>query len=685
MIGFKSHHALTGFALWLGALSATASCAQENHVATLPFANSNFEQGDLSSWSVKGEAFSQQPTRGDNSQTRGRESCQLAGEYWVGGFERCTKTIGAPGEIGGDEPVGELLSPKFTVTKRYLSFLVGGGQQPGQLGVKLICAGQEQELATGVDSESMVRCNADVSKFLGQEARLVIYDNATGTWGHINVDDFVATDQPIPDSSQEFVIRTDLAADGYSEIDYSEPLRPQFHFTSGRNWLNDPNGMVYDGKKYHLFFQHNPAAPVWGNMTWGHATSPDMVHWTQHPHALLPYRVEGRSGTIFSGTAVVDHNNSLGMQKGEQKTLCAFFTFATHPKFYQALAYSTDGGATWTYWNEGRPVVPNQSEQGFDPEQRDPKVFWHEPSQRWVMVLWVQSNPGRVRFFTSQNLTDWTFASDLMRDWAFECMDLFFVPAEGGGGEHQAVLYDASFDYEIGTFDGTEFHTTAGPFHAGGGNYYAAQTFNNAPKGRNVQIGWMRGGPNAAERYGLPYNQQMGFPYELTVKSVDSQPKLFAWPIAELDTLVASSITSRSQTVGSEGIDLTSELVAADLMDIEVAFDPGSAEAIHLEFGAAHLRYLNQQHELWMTVADDWGDSQEVLVFDNLAPRDGAIALRLLVDRLSVEVFAFGGERFYAGYVPPLQSSAHIEAKAIGGEAIISSLEVRKLRSAWRK
>lgn len=150
----------------------------------------------------------------------------------------------------------------------------------------------------------------------------------------------------VADPALDFAFSTTVKPESYDDIDYSEPLRPQFHFTSSKNWLNDPNGMVYDGEKYHLFFQHNPNSTKWGNMTWGHATSPDMMHWTQHKHALIPYRVDGHSGIIYSGTIIVDHNNSLGVQKGDVPTLCAFFTWAGTPKFYQAMAYSTDRGET---------------------------------------------------------------------------------------------------------------------------------------------------------------------------------------------------------------------------------------------------------------------------------------------------------------------------------------------------
>lgn len=648
------------------------------HGATPLFANSDFESGHLAPWTAEGDAFIYQPIKGDNPAARHRESSRHEGEYWVGGYENHNGDAGRPGDTFTDEATGALTSPEFEVREQYISFLIGGGEKPDELGVKLLCDGDEVQLATGRDSESMVRCNADVSAYVGKRARLVVYDNATGDWGHINVDGFVAAAEPIIDHSQEFAFDPEIAAESYSDIDYREPLRPQFHFSSGRNWLNDPNGMVYDGKKYHLFFQHNPLAPVWGNMTWGHATSPDMVHWTQLPHALLPYRVDGRAGTIYSGTAVVDHNNSLGVQQGSRKTLCAFFTFATEPRFYQAMAYSTDGGLTWTYWDEGRAVVPHQ---GFDSGERDPKVFWHEPSGRWVMSLWVQSNPGRVRFFTSENLTDWTMASDLMRDWAFECMDVVFFPSDDG---EKAVVYDASFDYEVGTFDGKAFHTEAGPFQAGGGAFYAAQTFNNSPDGRVVQIGWMRGGPNAAEKYGLPYNQQMAFPCELTLHSVDGVPKLFAWPIVEIDTLVEAMHTSGPVMVDHHGRDLT-EGDPLDLADIEIEFDPGDAATVYFDLGRARLRYVRDKHELWMSGVNDQGDRVETLMLRGLAPREGSIKLRLLVDRLSVEAYAFGGERFYAGYYDPHEVPRGVFVKASDGSANVQAMRVRKLRSAWRQ
>jgi sucrose-6-phosphate hydrolase SacC (GH32 family) len=428
-----------------------------------------------------------------------------------------------------------------------------------------------------------------------------------------------------------------------------------------------------------MFFQHNPLGPGWGNMTWGHATSPDMMRWTQQKHALRPYRIGDRAGTIFSGSAIVDHNNSLGVQRGNQKTLCAFFTFASAPKFYQAMAYSTDGGTTWTYWNEGRPVVENQ---GFDNEERDPKVFWHEPSGHWVMVLWVKREPGQIRFFVSKDLAHWEYASDLPRDWAYECMDLVDLPVDGDKNRTKAVIYDASFDYEIGTFDGREFHTELGPYKAGGGNFYAPQTFNQNRDNRVVQIGWMRGGPNPADKYGLPFNQQMSFPYELSLRSVGTDVRLCAWPIAEINSLVTKSNVERD-VVLRDGENLLAGAEPLDLVDAEIEFDPATAKKVVFQLAGASLVYDAEAHRLVQRGVDDNGQAKDVVVFRDLQPRDGVVKLRFLIDRLSVESFAFDGEQFFAAYCAPPEVDAPPSLHAEGGDAQIKRLEIRQLKSAW--
>jgi sucrose-6-phosphate hydrolase SacC (GH32 family) len=298
------------------------------------------------------------------------------------------------------------------------------------------------------------------------------------------------------------------------------------------------------------------------------------------------------------------------------------------------------------------------------------------------MALWVQQNPGRVRFFTSKDLAHWEFASDLMRDWAFECMDVVFLPVDGDPDRMKAVIYDASFDYEIGRFDGRAFHTEFGPFVAGGGNFYAAQTFNQNRDARVVQIGWMRGGPNASEHYGVPYNQQMAFPCELSLRTVDGKPRLFAEPIKEIDSLVTQK-TSRRDVALAEGVNPLADEQPLDLVDLEIEFDPGTAKQIAFQLAGAAMVYDATLQRLTQTGVDDQGRPVDVVVIDQLAPRDGVVKLRLLIDRLSVETFAFDGERYFAAYHAPKRSDAADAIHAHGGNAIIKNLEIRRLKSAW--
>ncbi len=643
--------------------------------AEILFPNADFEAGTLANWTASGTAFTRQPTFGDNTTARGNVAVLQQGNYWIGTFENYNGILGNPGDTRGDGATGTLTSQNFTITKRYITFRIGGGNLPGQTGAKLVCEGLEYVMGTGINSESMLPATFDAVALTGKIAHIVIYDQATGSWGHINADNFEASDTPADAGDGGFRLTPGIPAADAPAVGYDQPSRPQFHFSSRRNWLNDPNGMVFDGEQYHLFFQHNPLGTGWGNMTWGHAVSTDMLHWRQLDHALLPYQVDGRNGTIYSGTVVVDHNNSLGVQVSSRKTLVAFFTYASEP-FYQALAYSTDGGVTWQYHNYGRAVVPNQ---GFDSGERDPKVFWHEPTQRWVMAMWVQNNPGRIRFFTSTNLKDWTFASDLMRNWAFECVDIFQASVDGNPANTKWVIYDASFDYEIGTFDGTTFTTEAGPFHASRGNFYAAQTFNQAPNGRTVQIGWMSGGPDSAAAYGLPFNQQMSFPCDLTLRTTPSGVRLCSYPIPEISTLAGASyqVTNQALTTTSN---LFTGMGNLDLVDLTMEFSPGTATQIAIDLPRTLVRYDVASGALTHT---DTSGGTITTVDGPLTPRNGRVKLRLLLDRLSLEAYAFDGESFGAHYVSPTGGTATPSLRTIGGQAQVHSLTVKSLNSAW--
>jgi fructan beta-fructosidase len=460
--------------------------------------------------------------------------------------------------------------------------------------------------------------------------------------------------------------------DSYKDVGYNQSLRPQFHFTSLKNWHNDPNGMVWYDGEYHLFFQHNPKDTKWGNMTWGHAVSVDMVHWEQLPHAILPYG----GGTIFSGTAVVDQNNSLEKQKGNIKTMVAIFTFAKEP-FYQAAAYSTDKGRTFQLLNNGAAIVPNQ---GFNKGERDPKVFWHQASKKWVMVLWVKRGAkegtpeeklGKVRFFTSNNLTDWTMASDLDREWVFECMDFVELPVDGDKNNKKWLLYDASFDYEIGTFDGKTFTTNKKVFKGDfGTNFYAAQSFNNSPDDRTVMIGWMNQGNNSVfQKDGMPFNQQMSFPTTMELRTTSEGVRLYRWPVKEVEKLYTKSYKFKNLSV--EKTEKKLSRVKVDLIDMSIEFEPKNS--IKLIIRGLEVAYDQK------TGMIAFGTS--IVAAPTI---DGKVKLRVLLDRASIELFANEGAAVSTCYAVPEVDNYSISLSA-DGNTKINSLIINELKSSWIK
>ncbi|MEW4456386.1 glycoside hydrolase family 32 protein [Bremerella sp. JC817] len=641
--------AVTSVALTLGLPGLQAAAPEKNETLIADFEGTTY--GD---WQITGDAFGTEPAAG--TLPAQMDVSGFAGKGLVNSFR------------GGDKTTGTLTSPSFTIERPFLNFLIGGGGYQDETCMNLIVDGKAVRTATGPNrrpggTERLQPVHWNVESLQGKQATLQIVDNRTGGWGHINVDDIWQSETSRGIPSDEIYQQPNMQTfPSYGDVGYDQTYRPQFHFTSQKNWLNDPNGMVYFDGEYHLFFQHNPHDTVWGNMTWGHAVSPDMVHWKQLPHAILPYD----EGTIFSGTAVVDHNNSLGVQQGDTKTLVAAFTFARSP-FYQAIAYSTDRGRTFQLWNEGKAVVENQ---GYDAGERDPKIFWHEPSQKWVMVLWVQQGkPGRVLFFQSDDLKSWKEVSQFDRDWVFECMDLVELPVDGNPNDKRWVLYDASFEYEIGKFDGKCFLTDEKVLRGDyGPNFYAAQTFNDSPDDRTVIVGWMRGENVPFRRERMPFHQQMSFPQTMQLKTTADGVKLFRWPIEEIKELYQKQVTLDNTTVAQANEALKD--FSADLLDISIAFEAKADTTLTLDVRGQTITYRNG-----------------MLHYQNAtmpAPViDGQVQVRVLVDRASVELFVNSGE-FVATFnaeIDPQNLSVHLGGSE---KTAISKLEVHQLGSAWK-
>ena len=307
--------------------------------------------------------------------------------------------------------------------------------------------------------------------------------------------------------------------------------RPKYHFTPKKNWMNDPNGLVYVNGKYHLFFQHNPFAITWGHMHWGHAVSTDLLNWEELPIAIS----EDEDGTIFSGSAVYDENNTAGFGKAIVAIYTANKTQSEDPKQWQgqSIAYSLDDGLTFTKYL-GNPVIDRNLE-----EFRDPKVFWHE--DRWVMIVAI-SIEQKIAIYSSLDLKKWELQSESLffaeNEAKLECPDLF--PLELNGKRYWVLILsyfphgiknEASTKYIIGNFDGKSFEATSEPtWMDWGPNCYAGVTYNNTPDGKRIFIAWMK--PlSGAVHPGTAWTGSMTVPRELSLIEKNGTIQLVQQPI----------------------------------------------------------------------------------------------------------------------------------------------------------
>jgi len=448
---------------------------------------------------------------------------------------------------------------------------------------------------------------------------------------------------------------------------YSEAHRPRFHFSAKRGWLNDPNGLVYYAGEYHLFFQWSPTRRipedegVDSRLYWGHAVSPDLVHWTELPPAIYP----DEFGAAFSGSGVVDWDNTAGLQSGDERTIALFYTAAGGQSiesqgqpFTQRMVYSTDRGRTWTIY-AGNPVLTN-----VIGENRDPKVFRHAPTGQWVMALYLDGND--YALFASDDLKTWRRVCDINMPGCSECPDMFELAVDGDPANTKWVFVGGNGRYFIGSFDGTTYTSESGPFVADfGANYYATQSFSDIPDGRRIQMAWMAGGKYP----GMPFNQQMSFPCELTLRTLPEGVRLFRQPIRELGALHDSE--HRFENIELGGGDPLPD-IEGDLFDIRAEFSVEEAADLCLTIRGEELKYSAADRRLTLL-----GCSADIV------PRGGRLKLQVLADRTSVEVFANDGEVVMSCCFLPDAANRTIGLRAEAGRARVESLSVFGLRSAW--
>lgn len=594
--------------------------------------------------------------------------------------------------VHGDAATGVLTSQEFKIERDHLAFLIGGGNLPNELGIELLANGQRVRFETGSESEGLQWQSWDVRDLRDRNVRVRIFDKATGGWGHILVDQIVQTDV------SRRVIKVGRLSEYRKSTDYyHERFRPQFHFTPEMNWMNDPNGLVYFDGEYHLFYQHNPYANDWGHMSWGHAISMDLLHWKHLPIALH----DEYDLMAFSGSAVVDENNTSGFGMNGKPPLVAIYTGHGSGLQTQDLAWSNDRGRTWTKY-EGNPVI-DIGESDF----RDPKVFWHPPTKRWVMVVSLAVQK-KLRFYGSPDLKQWTLLSEFgpagvedKPNW--ECPDLFELPIENEPGKSHWVLEadmgngsvagGSGGEYFTGVFDGTTFtpDSTKSLWVDFGRDFYAPVSWSNIPAsdGRRIWLGWMNNWETCLNPT-APWRSAMSIPRELTLRRVNGQLKMCQRPVRELDELRTDPVTRKNIQLA----DAVEQLpISGQQLDIRLTIKPGktgSAGVRVLSKGSQHteIGFDADRNEVYIDRTHSGiVDFHPKFSGRHAAPLDqpyaGEVRLRILVDSCSVEVFVNDGEIAITDLVFPDPDSDQVEVFAAGGSATFETVDAAQLKSVW--
>ncbi len=498
---------------------------------------------------------------------------------------------------------------------------------------------------------------------------------------------------------------------------YKDPHRPQFHFSPPAAWMNDPNGMVFYAGEYHLFYQFYPDSTVWGPMHWAHAVSKDMVHWEHLPIALYPDSL----GYIFSGSAVVDWNNTSGFGTTGKPPLVAIYTYhdmaaeKAGRKNYQsqAIAYSNDLGRTWTKYAHN-PVIPNTRNL---PDFRDPKVCWHEDSKQWILALAVKDH---LQIWGSKNLKTWEHLSDFGKEFGthkgvWECPDLFPMVVDGmtkwvllQNLNPGAPAGGSGTQYFVGQFDGKNF--TLDPDFAPsvrneqavwldyGSDNYAGVTWSDVPQsdGRRLFLGWMSNWDYATVVPTKRWRSAMTLPRTLELKKTPVGYRLFSLPVKELENLRGQRL-QLDKTALSGSLDLTDKLgFTPTLSEIELEIElPENASGV---FG---IEISNRQNELYRVGYDaskkaffsdrqkagDAAFSKKFLSGVHYAPRMGSgktLQMHVFLDAASAELFADNGATAITDIFFPQEDFNKMKLFSEGGEVRIQKGTVYQLRRIWR-
>jgi len=475
----------------------------------------------------------------------------------------------------------------------------------------------------------------DVSAFQGQTATVTVNNLSVGSTGLSSI-----------------VISNGIV--GATNL-YSETLRPQVHYSSKRGLINDVNGMIYANGQYNLYYQHNPYSLNFGangaERNWGHAVSPDMVHWQELPEAIYPHSY---NDWVWSGSAVIDSANTGGFKTGTNDVIVASFYSTARG---QSIAYSNDGGLTFTDYTNN-PVV--------NVTGRDPHMLWYAPSNYWVMAVY-DSNLGGIDFFSTPDFHTWTYRSGIVG--FAECPDMFQLPVDGNTNNMLWEINGGSAEYLLGTFDGAVFTPTTAmqPGNLGTG-FYASQTFTVMPAGdtRRVRMGWAN-----VSMQGMPFNEMHFFPTVLTLKTFPAGVQLCSTPVAEITNAVQNSYSWTNLTLNPGNNPLSG--INGQLFYVQAQFTPSSASTITFNLCGVTVSYTPVSQQVSCN-----GDTQ------SLAPVNGIVDLEIISDRQSIEIFGNSGQLYMPIVATPYSPTNNaLSLTSQGASTLFNSLIVNQLQSIW--
>ena len=491
--------------------------------------------------------------------------------------------------------------------------------------------------------------------------------------------------QLIPDSA---LCWEEMKLSDEFDVSNREKYRPVYHFSPAYGWMNDPNGMFYKDGVYHLFYQHNPYGSMWGNMHWGHATSTDLVTWEHHGDAISPDAL----GTIFSGSCVVDKDNTAGFGAG---AVIAFYTSASDRQV-QSMAYSLDNGKTFKKY--ARNPILTSTQRDF----RDPKVIWHEDTKKWIMVLAVGQE---MEIYSSADLKNWTLESKFgegqgAHGGVWECPDLLELPVEGTELKKWVLVCNlnpggpfggSATQYFVGTFDGKKFvneSPAVTKWMDWGKDHYATVTWSDAPDNRRIAIAWMSNWQYANDVPTSQYRSPNSVPRDLSLFTVDGETYLQSAPSPELLKLrdvskkrsfkVNGTRIIKDMIADNEGayeIELTIENQHADVIGFRLYNDKG--EEVDMQYDMTEKKFSMDRRK-----SGDVGFNENfpMLTWTAIESGKDELKLRLFVDKSSVEAFGDGGRFVMTNQVFPSEPYTHIDFYSKGGAYKVDSFVIYKLK-----